>query len=163
MTLTEKAAYLKGMLEGMEYDTTKAEGKLIGAIVDLLTDITEEVSELEETCDTLHSYAEELDEDLGAVEDVLYDDEDCCGDDCCCHGDDEDDGEKTLRGSSSEVSEIMQNELSQRVADAGLVIEDVRITTLAYSDEIAAAMLQRQQAFSCICDCCDEADEQAQV
>lgn len=52
-------------------------------------------------------------------------------------GDDEDDGEKTLRGSSSEVSEIMQNELSQRVADAGLVIEDVRITTLAYSDEIA--------------------------
>ena len=61
-------------------------------------------------------------------------------------GDDEDDGEKTLRGSSSEVSEIMQNELSQRVADAGLVIEDVRITTLAYSDEIAAAMLQRQQA-----------------
>ena len=65
-------------------------------------------------------------------------------------GDDEDDGEKTLRGSSSEVSEIMQNELSQRVADAGLVIEDVRITTLAYSDEIAAAMLQRQQAVAII-------------
>ena len=64
--------------------------------------------------------------------------------------DDEDDGEKTLRGSSSEVSEIMQNELSQRVADAGLVIEDVRITTLAYSDEIAAAMLQRQQAVAII-------------
>ena len=65
---------------------------------------------------------------------------------------DEDDGEteKTLRGSSSEVSEIMQNELSQRVADAGLVIEDVRITTLAYSDEIAAAMLQRQQAVAII-------------
>ena len=65
-------------------------------------------------------------------------------------GDDEDDGEKTLRGSSSEVSESMQNELSQRVADAGLVIEDVRITTLAYSDEIAAAMLQRQQAVAII-------------
>lgn len=58
--------------------------------------------------------------------------------------------EKTLRGSSSEVSEIMQNELSQRVADAGIVIEDVRITTLAYSDEIAAAMLQRQQAVAII-------------
>ena len=58
--------------------------------------------------------------------------------------------EKTLRGSSSEVSEIMQNELSQRVADAGIVIEDVRITMLAYSDEIAAAMLQRQQAVAII-------------
>ena len=58
--------------------------------------------------------------------------------------------EKTLRGSSSEVSEIMQQELAERVRDAGLVIEDVRITTLAYSDEIAAAMLQRQQATAII-------------
>ena len=58
--------------------------------------------------------------------------------------------EKTLRGSSSEVSEIMQQELAQRVKDAGIVIEDVRITTLAYSDEIAAAMLQRQQATAII-------------
>ena len=89
MTLTEKAAYLKGMLEGMNYDTTKAEGKLIGAMVDLLSEITESVSELEETCDTLHSYAEELDEDLGAVEDMLYDEDEGCGDDCCCHGEDD--------------------------------------------------------------------------
>lgn len=58
--------------------------------------------------------------------------------------------EKTLRGSSSEVSRIMQQELSERVQDAGIVIEDVRITTLAYSDEIAAAMLQRQQATAII-------------
>jgi len=58
--------------------------------------------------------------------------------------------EKTLRGSSSEVSEIMQQELAERVKDAGIVIEDVRITTLAYSDEIAAAMLQRQQATAII-------------
>ena len=58
--------------------------------------------------------------------------------------------EKTLRGSSSEVSEIMQQELAERVKAAGLVIEDVRITTLAYSDEIAAAMLQRQQATAII-------------
>ena len=62
----------------------------------------------------------------------------------------DDTDEKTLRGSSSEVSEIMQQELSERVLDAGLVIEDVRITTLAYSDEIAAAMLQRQQATAII-------------
>ena len=58
--------------------------------------------------------------------------------------------EKTLRGSASEVSEIMQQELADRVKDAGLIIEDVRITTLAYSDEIAAAMLRRQQAAAII-------------
>lgn len=62
----------------------------------------------------------------------------------------EDEEETTLRGSSSEVSEIMQQELADRVKDAGIVIEDVRITTLAYSDEIAAAMLQRQQAAAII-------------
>lgn len=62
----------------------------------------------------------------------------------------EDSDEKTLRGSSSEVSEIMQQELASRVRDAGIIIEDVRITTLAYSDEIAAAMLQRQQATAII-------------
>ena len=58
--------------------------------------------------------------------------------------------EKTLRGSSSEISEIMQEELAQHVRDAGIVIEDVRITTLAYAEEIAAAMLQRQQATAII-------------
>jgi len=58
--------------------------------------------------------------------------------------------EMTLRDSSAEISEIMQRELSERVMGAGLVIEDVRITTLAYSEEIAAAMLQRQQATAII-------------
>lgn len=58
--------------------------------------------------------------------------------------------EKTLRDSVAEVSEIMQQDLAERVRNAGIVIEDVRITTLAYSDEIAAAMLQRQQATAII-------------
>ncbi|MDO5297976.1 MAG: SPFH domain-containing protein [Clostridia bacterium] len=62
----------------------------------------------------------------------------------------DDTDEKTLRGSSREISENMQRELAERVKDAGLVIEDVRITTLAYSEEIAAAMLQRQQATAII-------------
>ena len=58
----------------------------------------------------------------------------------------EDSAEKTLRGSSNEIAEQMETELQTRVADAGLEIIDVRITHLAYSEEIAAAMLQRQQA-----------------
>mgnify|MGYP003288581113 CR=1 FL=1 len=58
----------------------------------------------------------------------------------------EDSAEKTLRGSSNEIAEQMEQELQTRVADGGLEIIDVRITHLAYSEEIAAAMLQRQQA-----------------
>lgn len=62
----------------------------------------------------------------------------------------EDSEEKTLRGSSNEIAEQMEQELQARVADAGLEIIDVRITHLAYAEEIAAAMLQRQQAVAII-------------
>lgn len=58
--------------------------------------------------------------------------------------------EKTLRGSSQEIAESMRVELQQRVAEAGLEIKEVRITHLSYAEEIAAAMLQRQQAVAVI-------------
>lgn len=54
--------------------------------------------------------------------------------------------EKSLRGSAQEIAETMKTELNKKVEFAGLVIEEVRITHLAYSEEIAAAMLKRQQA-----------------
>lgn len=58
--------------------------------------------------------------------------------------------EKTLRGSSQEIADSMRQELQQRVNDAGLEIKEVRITHLSYAEEIAAAMLQRQQATAII-------------
>nr|WP_148401684.1 SPFH domain-containing protein [Clostridium sp. Marseille-P299] len=58
--------------------------------------------------------------------------------------------EKTLRGSSQEIAESMRQELQQRVKEAGLEIKEVRITHLSYAEEIAAAMLQRQQAVAII-------------
>lgn len=54
--------------------------------------------------------------------------------------------EKTLRGSSQEVADKLKEELQSRVIMAGLEVCEVRITHLAYAPEIAAAMLQRQQA-----------------
>ncbi|MDR0964823.1 MAG: SPFH domain-containing protein [Clostridium sp.] len=58
--------------------------------------------------------------------------------------------EMTLRGSSQSIAESMREELQQRVNEAGLEVIEVRITHLSYSEEIAAAMLQRQQAFAII-------------
>lgn len=58
--------------------------------------------------------------------------------------------EKTLRGSSQEIADSMRQELQQRVSEAGLEIKEVRITHLSYAEEIAAAMLQRQQAVAII-------------
>ena len=60
--------------------------------------------------------------------------------------DDDDQGEKTLRGSSQEIADMMKKDLQDRVSMAGLEILEVRITHLSYAPEIAAAMLQRQQA-----------------
>ena len=58
--------------------------------------------------------------------------------------------EQTLRGSSQEIAAKMKVELAEKVAFAGLVVEEVRITHLSYAEEIAAAMLQRQQAAAII-------------
>lgn len=54
--------------------------------------------------------------------------------------------EGSLRGSSEIVAERIRNEIQQRVEEAGLEIIEARITYLAYAPEIAAVMLQRQQA-----------------
>lgn len=61
-----------------------------------------------------------------------------------------DDDELTLRGSSLEIAEKMKAELQAKTSDAGIEIIEVRITHLAYSEEIAAAMLKRQQAAATI-------------
>ena len=61
-----------------------------------------------------------------------------------------DDNEKSLRGSSQEVAEKLKEEIQDKVALAGLEIMEARITHLAYAPEIAAAMLQRQQASAII-------------
>ncbi len=58
--------------------------------------------------------------------------------------------ELSLRGSSQEVALKLRQELQSKVEDAGLEIVETRITHLAYAPEIAAAMLQRQQASAII-------------
>ena len=90
MNVSEKAAYIKGLMEGMEIDTSKGEGKLLAVMADLLEDLALSVQDLEDENATLREYIEELDEDLGAVEEDFYccDDDDC---DCdCCDCDDDD-------------------------------------------------------------------------
>ncbi|MBE5743119.1 MAG: SPFH domain-containing protein [Clostridiales bacterium] len=58
--------------------------------------------------------------------------------------------EGSLRGSSEEVVERIRKEIQERVKEAGIEIVEARITYLAYAPEIAAVMLQRQQASAII-------------
>jgi len=62
----------------------------------------------------------------------------------------EDEDEKSLRGSSKEVADDLKRELMSKVEMAGLEIIEARITHLSYAPEIAAVMLQRQQASAII-------------
>lgn len=56
------------------------------------------------------------------------------------------DGEVSLRGSTTEISEQLENDIQERLHQAGVQVIEARISHLAYAQEIAAAMLQRQQA-----------------
>ncbi len=60
--------------------------------------------------------------------------------------DQHEEGQLSLRSHAAEISEHLQKELAERLADAGVQVLDARISHLAYAPEIAQAMLQRQQA-----------------
>jgi regulator of protease activity HflC (stomatin/prohibitin superfamily) len=60
------------------------------------------------------------------------------------HGEEEE--EVTLRSGIEEVSSVLKKELQERLSKAGVVVEETRLTHLAYAPEIAGAMLRRQQA-----------------
>ena len=85
MTLNENMAYIKGLTEGLDLDKTTKEGKVIDAMLTLLEELCLTVSDLEEEVEMLNEYIEEIDEDLGNVEETLYDECGCgCDDDCDC-------------------------------------------------------------------------------
>ena len=75
MTVTEKVAYLKGLMEGMKLDTTTDEGKILAAVVDILADMADD---LEDVASDLYDLGEDVDaisDDLSDVEDYLCDED----------------------------------------------------------------------------------------
>ena len=76
MTISEKSAYLKGLMDGLNLNTETNEGKMIAAIVDLLGDVTRRLADVEETTIAISDELDEIEEDLDAIEDYILDDED---------------------------------------------------------------------------------------
>lgn len=94
MTVTEKAAYLKGLVEMAHFEADTDEVKIIKAMVDSIDEMALTIADLEDEVAALTEVVDEIDEDLGDVEECIYDDccdSDCCDDDCCC--DDHDDSD----------------------------------------------------------------------
>ncbi len=88
MDICEKIAYIKGLADGLDYDKTSNEGKILAQVIDLLGDITAEICDVEDALDDMSEQIDAVDEDLSYVEEIVYDEDGCdcgCGcDDCDC-------------------------------------------------------------------------------
>ena len=71
MTSTEKVAYLKGLMEGMELNRESGEGKLFAVIADVLGEMAEDIEDLESDLYDLSEDVDAISDDLSDVEDTL--------------------------------------------------------------------------------------------
>ena len=76
MEITEKVAYLKGLMEGMKLDTESNEGKILSAMADILEDISLELEDLWDSQTELEDGLDVVSDDLEDVEDVVFGEED---------------------------------------------------------------------------------------
>ncbi len=84
MDIVEKVAYLRGLAEGLNLNSDKPETKMFSAIMDVLEELAEGQDDLAATVDLMSQQLDEVDEDLGEVEELLYGGCDCgCEDDEC--------------------------------------------------------------------------------
>ena len=75
MTLSEKAAYLKGLMDGIKLDTEKDENRLLKAVVDLLQDMAVSIDDLEDNAIAVSDELDEIEENLDAIDEYLMDED----------------------------------------------------------------------------------------
>lgn len=92
MELSQKVAYLKGLMEGLKIDESTDEGKVLKVMADILDEMALTVEDIADEVDEVVELVDVLDEDLGDLEEEVYfaeECDDCCDDDCCCDDDDD--------------------------------------------------------------------------
>ena len=73
MNISEKVAFLRGLLKGLSFDENSKEAKLYDAIIDTLDEIAMAITDLEENQDEMNELVSIIDEDLGELENDYYD------------------------------------------------------------------------------------------
>ncbi len=73
MTIGEKVSYIKGLAEGLKIDDSTNEGKIIAAMLDVLSDIAENLSEVDEELDDIADVMTDMEESVADLEDIVYD------------------------------------------------------------------------------------------
>jgi len=71
--LRAKVAYLHGLAEGLDIDTNSAEGRVLASMIDVLGDVADAIEEVHDAQDELVEYMEDVDDDLTALEETVYD------------------------------------------------------------------------------------------
>ena len=90
MDTTESLGYLKGLIEGLDLGDNKKETKVFSAIVDVLSNLVEDIDDMTDGVEMLADQVDAVDEDLADLEEYVYDDyDDECDRDDCCDGDEE--------------------------------------------------------------------------
>ena len=96
--LTDRVSYLMGLAEGLNLNDSTTEGKVLVKVLELLSELADEMDALRRDHDELDEYVESIDSDLSDMEEAIFGDDDdeeegcsCCDcDDCDCDGDCED-------------------------------------------------------------------------
>ena len=78
MTNSERASYIRGLMDGLELDPNAKETKVLNAMIELLDDLCVSVEELEDGFEELSEQVDEIDQDLGNVEEDFYELEGGC-------------------------------------------------------------------------------------
>ena len=81
MRVTESAAYLKGLAEGLEVNQETKEGKLILKMLEVIDEMAVRINDLEDDLDELYDYVAEMDTNVREIEDDLYGDDEAEYDD----------------------------------------------------------------------------------
>ncbi len=76
MYISEKINYIKGLADGLGVDDSTKEGKVLFEIINLLSDMVDEICAIDEACAELGEQLDAVDEDLSAIEEDFYYDED---------------------------------------------------------------------------------------
>ena len=154
MKKKEKVAYIKGLVAALETDKND---KVFSAVLDLLSDLAATVSDLDDKSEYLEKYIEEVDEDLGSLEDEFYGDEcddceckDCAEEDCDCRCDDclDDDDDCDCCDDDCDCVEVECPYCGETVClDDTVDFDNVKCPACG-------------ETFSCVCDddcdCCDD-------
>ena len=110
--LTERANYLKGLADGLQLNTEKSSTRLLLEVIDLLSDMADEIEALQADHEELSDFVDAIDEDLGLLEEDVADLEDgpdfqphCKKHPCCREDSDEEDFDRDFADEDEEAEE----------------------------------------------------------